>query len=127
MLRCIERFHSYHSDVVTKLPHAVTNHDLIVRLAQYYRNMCIGTNRLAESKEAVWRPPDKIESLFAANESRFSVINAPTAGARTRQKLPRGSEDFQLYSLATPNGQKVGILLEELGIPYDAHRKSVLM
>jgi hypothetical protein len=65
----------------------------------------------------------KIESLFAANESRFAAINSPTAGARVEASLPRGSKPFQLYSLATPNGQKVGILLEELGVAYDAHRE----
>lgn len=32
-----------------------------------------------------------------------------------------GSKPIQLYSLATPNGQKVGVALEELGIPYEAH------
>lgn len=31
------------------------------------------------------------------------------------------AEKIQLYSLATPNGQKVGIALEEMGLPYDAH------
>lgn len=46
--------------------------------------------------------------------SKFSSINRPTAGARFDQKLPVGKHPLQLYSLATPNGQKVTILLEEL-------------
>ena len=34
---------------------------------------------------------------------------------------PTGTKPIQLYSLATPNGQKIGIALEEFGLPYDAH------
>lgn len=55
----------------------------------------------------VWTPP-------ANPEGRFASINRPTAGARTQEDLPRGEHPFQLYSLATPNGQKVTILFEEL-------------
>lgn len=47
-------------------------------------------------------------------------MNQPTAGARSTEELPLGKHDIQLYSLATPNGKKVTILLEELGIDYDA-------
>jgi len=43
-------------------------------------------------------------------------MSAPEAKQR-----PEGSADLQLYSLATPNGQKITIFLEEAGIPYDAH------
>jgi len=72
--------------------------------------------------EEEWKPPAKIEELFKATEgNNFSSINAPTAGARTQKELPVGKSSFQFYSLATPNGQKPGILLEELGIDYDAH------
>jgi len=53
-------------------------------------------------------------------------MNQPTAGKRSEQKLPRGKHDLQLYSLATPNGQKVTILLEELGIDYDAYMISIM-
>ena len=52
-------------------------------------------------------------------------MNRPTTGARSESPLLVGSSPFQLYSLATPNGQKVGILLEELGVPYDAHVVSI--
>lgn len=47
-------------------------------------------------------------------------MNQPTAGARTEKALERGAHDLQLYSLGTPNGHKVTILLEELGVEYDA-------
>lgn len=54
----------------------------------------------------------------------MGALNLPTAGARTTKVLPRGDHELQLYSLATPNGQKVSILLEELneatGLEYDA-------
>jgi len=76
----------------------------------------------AATETPVWKPPAKIEELFASTGgNQFAAINAPTAGPRVEQDLPVGSAPFQLYSLATPNGQKVGIILEELGIDYDAH------
>lgn len=55
-----------------------------------------------------------------SSKGTFASINAPTAGARTQKDLPVGEHPLQLYSLATPNGQKVTILLEELGAKYDA-------
>jgi GST-like protein len=67
-----------------------------------------------------WKPPQKVEELFSRVAG--NTINSPTAGPRTKHEYPSPKEGpLQLYSLATPNGQKVGILLEELGIPYDAH------
>ena len=57
---------------------------------------------------------------------QFANINRPIAGARYNKALPVGQHPLQLYSLATPNGQKVTILLEELlsagynGAEYDA-------
>ena len=57
---------------------------------------------------------------------QFANINRPTAGATHDQDLPLGKHPLQLYSLATPNGQKVAIMLEELlalghkGAEYDA-------
>jgi len=69
-----------------------------------------------------WQPPAKIEDLFAKSAgNKWAAINSPTAGARTTKDVPVGPAPLQLYSLATPNGQKVGILLEELGVDYDAH------
>jgi GST-like protein len=57
---------------------------------------------------------------------RFANINKPTAGAQFERKLPVGKHPMQLYSLGTPNGVKVTIMLEELlaaghkGAEYDA-------
>lgn len=56
----------------------------------------------------------KVWSAADSNQGKFSGINQPTAGARFEQTLPVGKETFQLYSLGTPNGVKVTIMLEEL-------------
>lgn len=59
-------------------------------------------------------------------EGRFAAINRPVAGPTHEAELPVGRHPFQLYSLGTPNGQKVTILFEELlaaghqGAEYDA-------
>jgi len=53
--------------------------------------------------------------------NRFASINSPVAGARTQKELEKGSAPYQLYSLGTPNGQKVSICLEEMGLDYDPH------
>jgi GST-like protein len=45
---------------------------------------------------------------------QFANINRPVAGPTHNRELPVGKHPFQLYSLATPNGQKVGIMFEEL-------------
>ena len=64
-----------------------------------------------------WTPPSKIEEIFSKTDgNQFAAINAPTAGARAQVELPRGSAPIQLYSLGTPNGIKVSILLEELEV-----------
>eukprot|EP01052_Picozoa_sp_SAG31_P005969 SAG31_NODE_271_length_18717_cov_8.685949_4_plen_187_part_00 len=71
-----------------------------------------------------FRPPERIEELYAVTQgNNFASINAPTSGARPESGAgpTPGDEALQLYSLATPNGWKAGILLEELGVPYDAH------
>jgi GSH-dependent disulfide-bond oxidoreductase len=84
----------------------------------------MATEPTAPSAELQWKPPQKVEELFISTSgNKFASINRPTAGAREQQDVPVGNASFQLYSLATPNGQKPGILLEELGIDYDAHRK----
>ncbi len=58
-------------------------------------------------------PPD-VWTWEPKNDNRFASINRPTAGARFERELPVGDHPLQLYSLATPNGQKASILLEEL-------------
>src|SRR5258706_7438364 len=59
-------------------------------------------------------------------EGRFAKINRPIAGATHEKELPVGKHPLQLYSLATPNGVKVTVLLEELlaigeDAEYDAY------
>ena len=58
--------------------------------------------------------PPKVWTWDAANGGQFANINRPIAGPTYDKELPRGKHGFQLYSLATPNGQKVSILFEEL-------------
>lgn len=67
----------------------------------------------------VWAPP-------GAMGGTFNAVNLPTAGARYEEALPKGDKPYQLYSLGTPNGQKVSIMLEELGVEYDAWRMDIL-
>ena len=58
--------------------------------------------------------PPKVWTFDAENGGRFANINRPTAGAREEKALPVGEHPLQLYSLGTPNGVKVTIMLEEL-------------
>ena len=75
--------------------------------------------------------PPEVWTPETENGGRFASINRPTAGAREDKELPVGEHDFQLYSLATPNGVKAGIMLEELleaghsGAEYDAWTISI--
>src|SRR5262252_4584705 len=70
--------------------------------------------------------PPKVWSWTKPNGGRFENINRPTAGATHEKELPVGRHPLQLYSLATPNGVKVTVMLEELlakghtGAEYDA-------
>ncbi len=56
----------------------------------------------------------KVWRWEAENGGQFASINRPIAGATHDKPLPQGKQTLQLYSLATPNGVKVTILLEEL-------------
>lgn len=58
--------------------------------------------------------PPRVWTWDPANGGPFASINRPIAGATHEQELPVGRHPLQLYSLATPNGVKVTILLEEL-------------
>lgn len=58
--------------------------------------------------------PPKVWINDANGGNKWANINSPEAGARYEKALPVGKHALQLYSLATPNGQKVTILLEEL-------------
>lgn len=72
--------------------------------------------------------PPKVWTQDKENGGKFASINRPTAGARYEKALPVGDAPLQLYSLNTPNGVKVNILLEELaeigvkGAEYDAYK-----
>jgi GSH-dependent disulfide-bond oxidoreductase len=71
--------------------------------------------------------PPEIWTWSDKNGGAFANINRPIAGATHERTLPVGKHPLQLYSLATPNGVKVTIMLEELlalghkGAEYDAH------
>jgi GST-like protein len=58
--------------------------------------------------------PPKTWEWISETGGKFSTINRPTAGATHEKELPVGKHPLQLYSLATPNGVKVTVLLEEL-------------
>ena len=58
--------------------------------------------------------PPKVWVNDAAGGNKWANINSPESGARFEQELPVGEHPLQLYSLGTPNGQKVTIMLEEL-------------
>jgi GST-like protein len=70
--------------------------------------------------------PPKVWTWDKSNGGQFANINRPIAGPTHEAALPRGKHPLQLYSLATPNGVKVTIMLEELlalghaGAEYDA-------
>jgi GSH-dependent disulfide-bond oxidoreductase len=75
--------------------------------------------------ETTYTPP-KVWTWDKENGGKFASTNRPIAGATHEKELPVGRHPFQLYSLATPNGQKVTIMFEELlalghrGAEYDA-------
>src|SRR5690554_1794541 len=67
----------------------------------------------SDSAKQAYTPP-RVWSPDTETGGRFASINRPTAGATHEKTLPLGKHPLQLYSLATPNGVKVTILLEEL-------------
>ncbi|MCX7319655.1 MAG: glutathione-dependent disulfide-bond oxidoreductase [Hyphomicrobiales bacterium] len=75
--------------------------------------------------DAPYMPP-KVWTWNKENGGKFASVNRPIAGPTHDKELPVGKHPFQLYSLATPNGQKVTIMFEELlaaghtGAEYDA-------
>ena len=70
--------------------------------------------------------PPAVWTFDAPSGGPFASINRPVSGATHEKELPVGKHPLQLYSLATPNGQKAAIMLEELlaaghgGAEYDA-------
>ena len=87
---------------------------------------------MADNDPALNQPPGyvppKVWSWDAPSGGQFANINRPTSGATHDAALPVGKHPLQLYSLGTPNGVKVTIMLEELlaaghaGAEYDAWR-----
>ncbi|RZF64948.1 glutathione-dependent disulfide-bond oxidoreductase [Sphingomonas populi] len=79
----------------------------------------------ANNQPAGYVPPE-VWTWDTSNGGQFANINRPVSGATHERELPVGKHPLQLYSLGTPNGQKVTILLEELlaaghaGAEYDA-------
>ena len=75
---------------------------------------------------AQYTPPE-VWTWDQESGGTFASINRPIAGATTEKELPVGKHPLQLYSLATPNGVKVTVMLEELlarghtGAEYDAY------
>ena len=65
-------------------------------------------------KESPTYTPPKVWQWNQDEENRFSKINRPIAGPTHDKDLPVGEHPLQLYSLATPNGVKVTVMLEEL-------------
>lgn len=78
------------------------------------------------SKNNQYEPP-RVWTWDAESGGQWASINRPIAGPTHEAELPRGKHPLQLYSLGTPNGQKITIMLEELlalgesGAEYDAH------
>ena len=78
------------------------------------------------TENSAYTPP-KVWKWDSESGGRFASINRPIAGSTHEKELPVGKHPLQLYSLATPNGVKVTVLLEELlalgkhGAEYDAY------
>jgi GST-like protein len=83
------------------------------------------------TKSTSYTPP-KVWKWDSESGGRFSAINRPLAGATHELELPVGKHPLQLYSLGTPNGVKVTIMLEELlamgfdNAEYDAHLINIM-
>ncbi len=134
------------------LRHVVASHDANIGRARGAANSDPAVRTVAPRHLAVWRGawlartwlarrwgracyptcmtsdyvPPNVWVWNKENGGQFASINRPIAGPTHDQELPVGKHPFQLYSLATPNGQKVTIMFEELlaaghrGAEYDA-------
>ena len=89
-------------------------------------------NAAAASSSSTDYVPPKVWTWESKDDNEFASINRPTAGARFDKDSSVGEHPLQLYSLATPNGQKVTIFLEELllaGVKdaeYDAWKINIM-
>ncbi len=83
------------------------------------------------NQPSAYTPPE-VWKWDSESGGKFASINRPIAGATKEQDLPIGKHPLQLHSLATPNGQKVTIMLGELlalgktGAEYDAHLINIM-
>jgi len=94
------------------------------------RGIIAGVNSISNNKAHQMSEnsytPSKVWTWDHESGGRFASINRPIAGATNDKELPVGKHPLQLYSLATPNGVKVTVMLEELlalghtGAEYDA-------
>jgi len=84
------------------------------------------TDNTKDNFPAGYKPAD-VWVWDKASGGKFANINRPISGPTSEVELPRGAHDLQLHSLATPNGVKVTVMLEELleaghtGAEYDAY------
>jgi hypothetical protein len=70
-----------------------------------------------------WAPSKTLKD-FAAGAASTMGWDTGKSYPQVHEDLPEGSAPLQFYSLATPQGLKVGILLEELELQYDSHGNS---
>ena len=92
--------------------HRSASHSLYVSLINVKEHaLAKKGSKMPETNE--YQPP-KVWEWKKGSGGKFANINRPIAGATHEKELPRGKHPFQLYSLATPNGQKVTIMFEEL-------------
>jgi GSH-dependent disulfide-bond oxidoreductase len=95
-------------------------------MANSYIDRNISTERPTMTQTFSEYTPSKIWEWNKENGGQFAAINRPIAGATHDKERPIGKHPMQLYSLATPNGVKVTVMLEELlalgheGAEYDA-------
>lgn len=83
------------------------------------------------TKTKTYKPP-RVWKWKSGSGGRFAEINRPIAGPTHDKELPVGKHPIQLYSLATPNGVKITVMLEELlalgkqGAEYDAYTINIM-
>jgi GSH-dependent disulfide-bond oxidoreductase len=85
----------------------------LLRTATKILSLTMSTDTHSETTAEVVYTPPQVWKYESSEGSKFTM-NRPTAGERFERELPKGDHPIQLYSLATPNGQKVTIMLEEL-------------
>ena len=97
-----------------------------IKLAKKNKHFKNSISQIGKLMTTTKYTPPKVWTWDKSNGGEFASINRPTSGARVEQELPVGRHPLQLYSLGTPNGVKVTIMLEELlalghsGAEYDA-------